>query len=588
MTSPENGDGAGHGGDRVARLLAERGVTHMFTLCGGHISPLLVGAKAAGIQVVDVRDEVSAVFAADAMARMTGGCGVAAVTAGPGVTNTVTAVKNAQMAQSPVVIFGGATATLLKGRGSLQDIDQMSLMKPITKWATTVKTLPALVPTVAKAIDVATGGVPGPVFVEVPVDLLYPEATVREWYFKESGVESASGLGAKALSLYLRGHLFRQFHAPHFNLDLPLPDLSMPRIGASEVGDAAALLLHASRPALVVGSQALSGIGDPARLVAAIERLGIPCFLGGMARGLLGADSELQFRHKRSAALKKADVVVIAGFPFDFRLGYGRSISSKAKVIAANLSSRELRKNRRPEVAVEMHPGEFLIELAEAVGGPPSGLAPWLDELREREQARDLEIAEQARANGELVNPLALFLRLEDKLADDSVLVVDGGDFVATGSYILRPRRPLSWLDPGVFGTLGVGGGFALAAALARPGAQVWLIYGDGSSAYSLAEFDTFVRHGLAPIAVIGTDGAWAQIARDQVEILGDDVGTVLERTAYHRVAEGYGGVGLLLTDPDDIDATLDRAIESAAAGKPVCINVHIAATEFRKGSLSM
>jgi acetolactate synthase-1/2/3 large subunit len=307
-----------------------------------------------------------------------------------------------------------------------------------------------------------------------------------------------------------------------------------------------------------------------------------------MARGLLGADSELQFRHKRSAALKKADVVVIAGFPFDFRLGYGRSISSKAKVIAANLSSRELRKNRRPEVAVEMHPGEFLIELAEAVGGPPSGLAPWLDELREREQARDREIAEQARANGELVNPLALFLRLEDKLADDSVLVVDGGDFVATGSYILRPRRPLSWLDPGVFGTLGVGGGFALAAALARPGAQVWLIYGDGSSAYSLAEFDTFVRHGLAPIAVIGTDGAWAQIARDQVEILGDDVGTVLERTAYHRVAEGYGGVGLLLTDPDDIDATLDRAIETAAAGKPVCINVHIASTEFRKGSLSM
>jgi acetolactate synthase-1/2/3 large subunit len=183
---------------------------------------------------------------------------------------------------------------------------------------------------------------------------------------------------------------------------------------------------------------------------------------------------------------------------------------------------------------------------------------------------------------------LDLFLRLEKKMSDNAVLVVDGGDFVATAAYILRPRQPLSWLDPGVFGTLGVGGGFAVGAAKVRPGREVWLIYGDGSCAYSLAEIDTCVRHGLAPIAVIGTDASWAQIAREQVPLLGDDVGTVLRRTAYHEVAAGYGATGLLLDDPVNIDGTFDRAKELAASGRPVVINVHLGNSEFRKGSISM
>src|SRR5882762_7450544 len=211
-----------HGGDIIADVLARHGVTHLFTLCGGHISPILTGAKARGLRVVDVRDEANAVFAADAVARMTGNIGVAAVTAGPGVTNTVTAVKNAQMAQSPIIIFGGSTATLLKGRGALQDIDQMSLMKPLTKWATSVKTVPALGPIVERACQHATEGIPGPVFVEVPVDLLYPEATVREWYAKEAGLGKAKGIGAKAVELYIRGHLYRQFRAP------VMPDVHVP------------------------------------------------------------------------------------------------------------------------------------------------------------------------------------------------------------------------------------------------------------------------------------------------------------------------------------------------------------------------
>jgi acetolactate synthase-1/2/3 large subunit len=355
----------------------------------------------------------------------------------------------------------------------------------------------------------------------------------------------------------------------------------------AELAAAADALRKAERPALVVGSQALVNLKDAAPLARAVEALGVPVWLGGMARGLLGRDSPVQFRHARGKALKDADVVVVCGFPFDFRMKYGLGISRKAKVIAANLSAEELRKNRKPEIAAQMHAGDFLVRLAGRVQPDPRW-RPWVDACRQREDARDAEIRAKAKPSGELVDPIHLFQRLEEKLADDSVLVVDGGDFVATAAYVLKPRRPLSWLDPGVFGTLGVGGGFAVGAAAVRPKAEVWLLYGDGSSAYSLSEFDTFVRHGMAPIAVIGTDASWQQIARDQSTLLGSDVGTTLRRTDYHRVAEGYGGVGLLLTDPAKVDAVLDEAKALSRQGKPVCINVHIAKTDFREGSISI
>ncbi len=578
------------GGAIIGATLAARGVQQLFTLCGGHISPILIGAKASGIDVVDVRDEVSAVFAADAVARMTGIPGVAAVTAGPGVTNTVTAVKNAQLAQSPLVIFGGAAATLLKGRGALQDIDQISLMESITKWAVSLKTVNSIAPTVEKALDVAKDGVPGPVFIEIPIDLLYAEDLVREMFMKESGVKDAKNLGSKALELYMRGHLYRQFHQPHVSIVPPIRESLPPKpsLKSPHIDKVASLLQEAERPALVIGSQALVNCRNPEPLANAVRSLRIPTWLGGTARGLLGRHNEIQFRHKRGAALKEADLVIVAGFPFDFRLGYGRSISSRATLVAANLSASELRKNRRPEIPVHMHAGEFLQSLSDTVGGNIGPWNDWFEALRDREAQRDEEIRSQAKAPSELVNPLQLFLKMEEKMADDAVLVVDGGDFVATAAYILRPRQPLSWLDPGVFGTLGVGGGFAVGAAKVRPGKEIWLIYGDGSCAYSLAEIDTYVRHGLAPIAVIGTDGSWAQIAREQVPLLGDDVGTVLRRTAYHVAAEGYGAVGLLLDDPSKIDSTLDQAKELAASGKPVVVNVHIASSEFRKGSISM
>ena len=578
-----------HGGDLVASVLARWNIPTLFTLCGGHISPILVGAKDAGVRIIDCRDEKSAVFAADAAARMTGLPGVAAVTAGPGVTNSLTALKNAQLAQSPVVLLGGATATVLKGRGALQDIDQLALIRPAVKWAARCRKVSELAPTVERALREAVGGVPGPVFVEIPVDVLYPEAIVKEWYLKESGTEGGQTLGQRALGLYLKGHLYRQFHAPHVDVAgavtrvMPSPSPDVDR----RVDETVELLRHAQRPALIIGSQTMVNCRDVGPLARAVEKLGIPTWLGGMSRGLLGRLSPTQFRHARGKALQEADVVVTCGFPFDFRLKYGLGISREAKVVAANLSPVELRKNRRPTIALQMNAGSFLVQLAERLKAPGEWSA-WRDVCRGREAKRDQEIAAKARPVGELVDPVHFFLRLEEKLADDAVLVVDGGDFVATAAYIVRPRGPLSWLDPGVFGTLGVGGGFAVGAAAVRPKAEVWILWGDGSSAYSLAEFDTFARHGMAPIAVIGTDASWGQIARDQKTILGSEVGTTLLRTAYHTVAEGYGGKGLLLTDPAKVDEVLDEAKALAKSGKPVCINVHLAKTDFREGSISI
>ncbi|MEA2559983.1 MAG: hypothetical protein QOH06_1487 [Acidobacteriota bacterium] len=576
-----------NGGDQVAAVLQAQGVPFLFTLCGGHISPILVGAKRLGIRVVDVRHEVDAVFAADAVFRMTGVPGVAAVTAGPGVTNTITAVKNAQLAQSAVVVLGGAAATLLKGKGALQDIDQMALFAPHVKWASTVARVRDVVPALERAFLEARTGVPGPVFVELPVDLLYDQELVRGWYMAAG---KGGGLGGAALRLYLNRHLSRVFGEGSRPPRTALP----PRIASpapadrGQVRKAAAKLRKAKRPVLVLGSQVTLDTLGVRDLAKAIESIGLPVYLAGGARGLLGAGNTLQLRHKRKEALREADVVLLAGIPNDFRLDYGRHVNRKAFLISVNRSEQDLRQNRKPDLAVHGDPGLLLKAIAAAMEGG-GRKSDWLESLRARDQEREKEIDAQAAASdADLVNPVQLFRELERTLAENSVLVVDGGDFVATASYILSPRRPLSWLDPGVFGTLGVGGGFGLGAKLCRPDADVWILYGDGSVAYSLAEFDTFARHGIPVIAVVGNDAGWTQIAREQIEVLKDDVGTVLARTDYHKVAEGYGGRGLLLTRGEDIPAVLEEAVRIARAGTPVLINVHLAKTEFRKGSISM
>lgn len=577
-----------NGGDLVAEVLKRQGVRFLFTLCGGHISPILVGAKARGIRIVDVRHEANAVFAADAVSRLTGVPGVAAVTAGPGVTNTITAIKNAQMAQSPLVLLGGATATLLKGRGSLQDIDQLALIGPHVKFATTVTRVKDLPRMLEKAFAIAQEGVPGPVFVECPVDLLYDEEVVREMF----GAKSASdvkGPADVALQLYLRYYLTKTFAgAKRAKAGArQIPDV--PKAFPANVSRAAKLLRSAKRPVLVVGSQAtVRGPDEVARLADAIERLGVPVFLSGMARGLMGREHETWYRHKRTKALKEADFVLLAGVPNDFRLNYGLQIGRKATLVSVNLSDIDVRKNRKPKLGVVADPSDFITRLSQEAEPDRSVWRSWHDRLRTRDRERADQIFEMTKDETDLVNPMAVCQGIEDVLDDDSVLVADGGDFVATASYIASPRSPLSWLDPGPFGTLGVGAGFALGAKLCRPDAEVWLLYGDGSAGYTIPEFDTFARHGLPVIAVVGNDASWAQIARDQVHILNDDVGTVLARCDYHVVAEGFGAKGLLLDDPNKVQEVLAQAKALAAEGQPVLINAHIGKTDFRKGSISM
>ena len=574
-----------NGGERIARVLAERGVTELYTLCGGHISPILVEARRAGIRVTDVRDEATAVFAADATARLTGIPGVAAVTAGPGLTNTITAVKNAQLAQSPVLVLGGATATALKGRGALQDIDQRPLMAPHVKFARVVKRARDLAPAVAEALEAACSGVPGPVFVECPVDLLYDEEVVRGWYGQ--GRPAGASLAERATAWYLEWHTRRLFaHAER----MPPPAAPVePRApGREAIATVAGHLEAAKRPVMVVGSQALVHAGRAEEIRYAVERIGIPVYLSGMARGLLGASHRLLFRHRRRDAIKAADLVILAGVPCDFRLDYGRQIRRDARLVGFNLSAHDLRLNRRPTDPVQADPGSCILALAEAMRGRPSEREDWLAELRERDDAREADSDARASAGGEGVTPLRLCREIDAVLPEESVLVADGGDFVGTASYIVRPRGPLRWLDPGAFGTLGVGGGFAIGAARARPGSEVWLLYGDGSVGYSLIEFDSYVRHGLAPIAIVGNDACWAQIAREQVKLLGDDTGVKLARTDYHLAAEGLGGAGIVVRRDDEIPEALARARALSAQGRPVLVNVQLAETDFREGSLSI
>ena len=538
-------DSGFHGGLLIAEALERHRVRFVFTLCGGHISPILVGCKRRGLRIVDVRDEATAVFAADAVARLSGVPGVAVVTAGPGLTNTVTAVKNAQLAQSPVVIFGGGAATVLKGRGSLQDIDQFALMRPHVKWAATVRRVRDIAPTVRRAFATAQAGVPGPVFVECPVDLLYPPPIVRDWY-RTGGATGSTSLKQTLTHWYLERHvrtLFARAYAPAQTDPLPVP---VPAHAPIKLAKAAAWLKAATRPALLIGSQATLDARAIGGLRQAVDGLGVPAYLSGMARGLLGQDHPLQFRHRRREALKDADLVVLAGLPLDFRLDYGRGFGRHTRLISVNRSKADLTQNRRPHLAVPGDPGDFLRALAAAVGAAPSR-PEWLQALRAREAERELEIERAAQPRGEAINMVHLCRRLEQVIAENSIVIGDGGDFVATASYIVKPRAPLTWLDPGAFGTLGAGAGFALGAKLCRPDAEVWILYGDGSVAYSLAEFDTFVRHGIGVIAVVGNDASWRQIAREQVEIFGDDVGTTLRHTDYHRVAQGFDAEGLCL-----------------------------------------
>jgi acetolactate synthase-1/2/3 large subunit len=558
-------------------------VNFVFTLCGGHISPILTAARALGLRIVDTRHEATAVFAADAVARLTGVPGVAAVTAGPGVTNTITALKNAQLAQSPLVLIGGAAPTALQGRGALQDIDQVPLVAPHVKLVRRVRRVRDLAPAIDEALAVARGGVPGPVFVECPVDVLYGEEIIRQWYAAAAG--KGTSLADRALRWYLGRHVNGIFAGSQ---DARAASTAMPAPVAVADDDAAKAwqaIAQAQRPLLLVGSQALGRAETAHEVAAAVSALGIPVYLSGMARGLLGPDSALQMRHRRREALRESDCVILAGVPSDFRLDYGRHVRRSATLVAANLSRAEARMNRRPDVLVAGDAGRFLVALATR----GSHARPeWIATLRARDIEREAQIDAQASLAGEHVNPISFLRAVDASASDDALFVADGGDFVATAAYTLRARGPLAWLDPGVFGTLGVGAGFALGAKLARPQSEVWALFGDGAFGYALPEYDTFARHGIGVVGVVGNDAGWTQIAREQVKLLGDDVATTLARTDYHRAVEGLGGEGFLVRTPAEVRECIGFARRAAAQGHATLLNVWLDKSEFREGSISM
>ncbi len=570
-----------HIGLDIGSFFKQKNISSIFTLCGGHISPILVGCEKENIDIIQVRDEVSAVFAADAVSRLTDSIGVAIVTAGPGVTNTVTAIKNAQMAQSPVLLIGGAAATLLKGRGSLQDIDQISLLKTYVKSAVSVKKTRDVIPTLANAINTAISGVPGPVFVELPIDLLYPEEDIRNEFMNQL---PKSGFFGKIAQWYVNRHLNDLFSSKKSSIKVnPVKAF---KLDQHKIDKAALSIVKAKKPVFLLGNQVTQNKEFLSMCLKSLDKLSAPVYTSGMARGCFNSSDKYFFRHNRKHALKNADVVVTLGVPLDFRLGYGFSVNKDATLISINKSKEDLNKNRKPDIAIHADPTRIMHEIGKIIN-PPS-CQEWIKELSVLEESREKEIQQFSETKTDFVNPVYLCKTIDKLIDENSILVADGGDFVGTASYTVRPRAALGWLDPGPFGTLGVGGGFAIGAKSSFPEKEVWVFYGDGASAYSLAEFDTLCRHKLPVIAIIGNDASWQQIAREQKQMLGSNIGTELVFNAYEKVAEGYGGKGYYVDNQESLFETLKLAKEDAKLGYPVLVNVKLSKSDFRKGSISV
>jgi acetolactate synthase-1/2/3 large subunit len=541
-----------HGGRIVARALKKEGVTHVFTLCGGHIQNIYDGCLDEGIRVVDVRHEQTAGHAADGWARVTGTAGVALVTAGPGVTDVVTALANAQRAGVPMIVIGGAGPVAYRYMGSLQDMDHVELMRPITKWSATVTETRRLEEMVASAFRIAMTGVPGPVFLEVPLDVLMNYATDDQ---------------------IVRATKYRTDHTPG-----PSP---------RAIEEAAALIDGAERPMLICGSQ-LRWSRDKGALERFLARRPMPTFLNGMARGALAPDHPCFMSRSRRMALANADVVLVLGTPFDFRLDYGRegTWAKGCKVIQVDLNPAEIGRNRAVEVGIPADSGLALAALEQAVAKREGG--DWLARIRADEEVRQAKMkAEIASGATSPPNPLWVCNELAKYVEEDSIVIGDGGDFVATAAYTLPIRWPGLWMDPGPLGTLGVGPGYAMAAKLARPQSRVILVYGDGSFGLHGLEFEAMARQGIKVVGVIGNDAAWTQILRGQREMFGPErtPATKLAYTRYDLVAEAVGAKGFWAETPEQVQHALAAAFECP---EPALVNVKIGASDFRKGAISV
>ncbi len=537
-----------HGGRLVANALARHGVKHLFTLCGGHIQAIYDGCLDTGIRVVDVRHEQTAGHAADGYARVTGKPGVCAVTAGPGVTDAVTAVANAHRAGIPMVVIGGAGPNALTDMGSLQDMNHVELMRSITKWSVSVRATDRLGEYVDSAFRVAQAGVPGPVFLEMPLDVLMN--------FADDAPPATS----------------------------PLGDPPRPAGDPALIARAAELLAASKSPMFIVGSQIR---WSPRReaLRAFAEAVGAPFFLNGMARGGLPHDHPNLFTRARKQALAGTDLCFVFGTPLDFRLSYGRAINPRAKIVQIDLDGAEPGRNRRADVSIHGDTGVVLEQLAAAAG--KKSWPEWLAAIRAADDASKAKMAAEMTADSNPPNPLRVCSEIDRRLGPNDVVIGDGGDFVATAAYVLKLQWPQLWMDPGPLGTLGVGPGYAMAAKLARPDARVWLVYGDGSFGLHALEFEAMARQNIPVVAVIGNDAAWMQIRRGQLELYGPEraPATALDYTRYDRVVEAVGGFGAYVETVAELGPALDRAI---ASGKPACVNVKIASSEFRKGAISV
>ncbi len=535
-----------HGGRLAARALKAAGVECVFTLSGGHVMGIYDGCLDEGIKVVDVRHEQAAVHAADAWARLNPGkVGVAILTAGPGVTDGVTGVANAWRANSPIVVFGGQGPFSNLRRGSLQEMDHVSVMKPITKWADACYQTERIGEYVELAVRNALSGVPGPSFLEIPMDVL---------------------------------------HAPVDLDDAPMPRFRDYRVASAApsglLAEAAEILAGAERPMLMAGTALRWSDGGPA-LIRFVEQTGIPCYTNGMGRGLLPMNHPGFFSTSRKQALGEADVVVLAGTPLDFRMRYGGSIGSDARIIQLDLDETLIGQNRSADVGLVGNLGVNLDELGAKLGALPDQFGPawaaWSRRLRAAEDEAAAAQASQLNSDEVPVDPLRLCREIADFVATDDEMIVigDGGDIVAQASKVLKVPPNGTWMDPGPLGTLGVGMPFALAAQLANPDRRVLIIYGDGSFGLNGFEYDTAVRFGLPIVGVVGNDGAWGQMMRPQAMIYGSDrlVATQLEYTRYDKVVEALGGHGEHVTEPGEIGPALQRAFDS---GKPALVNVEM------------
>ncbi|HEX2486069.1 MAG TPA: thiamine pyrophosphate-binding protein [Myxococcota bacterium] len=543
-----------HGGKLAARALKEAGVEVVFTLSGGHIMPLYDGCIDEGIRIVDVRHEQAAVHAADAWARCRpGSIGVAAITAGPGVTDGVTGIANAWRANSPILVFGGQGPFANLRRGSLQEMDHIGVVRPITKYADAIYQTHRIPEYIELAIRHAVSGIPGPAYLEIPMDVFMGQA---EWE-----------------------------QAPIPRIRTEPPRLSPDR---AEVRRAIELLAAAKRPMVMAGTS-VKWSRASAALNRFLQETHIPAFTNGMGRGSVPPESPEFLNRSRREALKQSDCVILAGTLLDFRMAFGKTIPADAKIIQLDMDATLIGQNRPSDVGLVGNLANSFELLLEEMKNQSARLdwSVWRDELRVIENAAEKKVQAALNSDEVPIDPQRMCREVRDWLdgLGDTIVIGDGGDIVATAAKILPVKREGAWMDPGPLGTLGVGAPFAIAAQLANPGKRVVVVYGDGSFGLNGFEFDTAVRFGLPIIGVVGNDGAWGQMMRPQGAIYGWDrlQGTLLNYTRYDKVVEALGGHGELVERPEQLRPALDRA---AASGKPALVNVVIRQDREYKGGI--